>query len=62
MAQTNERPPTEVRDQKADLASPDRFRERGRQHVNRRHRRGRLDRSQQRIQVQGRWRSFTHPT
>jgi len=52
VAQSNQRLPTEVGDQKADLASIDRLRQRAGEHIGRRHRRGGLDRRQQRIQVQ----------
>jgi hypothetical protein len=52
VAQSNQRLPTEVGDQEADLAGIDRFRQRGGEHIDRRDRRGRLDRRQQRIQVQ----------
>ena len=47
VAESNQRPPTEVRDQEADLAGTERVRQRRRHHIDRGDRRGRLDRRQQ---------------
>jgi hypothetical protein len=60
VAQSDQRLPAEVGDQKADLARADRFSQRGGQDVDRADRRRRLDRRQQRIQVQRRPPTLTH--
>src|SRR5207247_5640958 len=60
VAQPDQRPPTEVGDQEADLAGADRFGQRGGQYIDRRDRRSRLDRRQQRTQVQRRSTTLTH--
>jgi hypothetical protein len=52
VAQSDQRLPAEVGDQEADLAGIDRLRQRAGEHIGRRDRRRRLDRRQQRIQVQ----------
>jgi hypothetical protein len=61
MAQSNQRPPAEIGDQKADLPSADRFGQRSGEHIDRRDQRGGLDRGEQQIQVQRRSPSLTHP-
>jgi len=60
MAQSNQRAPAEVGDQKADLARTDRLRKLGGEHVDRSDRRRRLDRRQQRIQVHRRSHTRNH--
>jgi hypothetical protein len=60
VAQSDQRLPAEVGDQEADLAGTDRFRQRGCEHIDRSDRRRRLDRRQQRIQVQRRSPTLTH--
>jgi hypothetical protein len=60
VAQSNQRPPTEVGDQEADLEGTDRLGQRGGEHINRRDRRRRLDRRQQRIQAQRRSPTLIH--
>ena len=47
VAQSDQRPPTEVGDQEADFAGADRLRQRAGERIDRRNRRGRLDRRQQ---------------
>jgi hypothetical protein len=60
VAQSDQRPPAEVGDQEADLAGIDRLRQRVGEHIDRRDRRRRLDRRQQRVQVQRRPPTLTH--
>ena len=54
VAQSNQRAPTEVGNQEADLPSTDRLRQRCREHIDRRDRRSGLDRCQESIQVKRR--------
>jgi hypothetical protein len=60
VAQSDQGPATEVRDQEVDLAGTDRFRQLGGQHIDGRNRRRRLDRRKQRIQAQRRSATLTH--
>jgi hypothetical protein len=60
VAEPDQRLSTEVSDQEADLAGIDRLRQRGGENINRRDRRGRLDRPQQRIQVKRRTPALPH--
>jgi len=60
VAQSDQRTATEVRDKEADLAGTDRLRQRGGEHIDRRHGRSGLDRREQRIDVQRRSPAHIH--